>query len=133
MKNIFEGAKFGDKFKVRNGNQAIYIESYMSGDILTHYLVQEGLKNPTIQCYDDGQHCMNHKDEKEVLFPDYVQYDIIGKWEELIDEEKLDKLAKSYDIPICFDGCAYSDDEWDEIQDWVEDAYKSGYRKAKGE
>lgn len=49
-----------------------------------------------------------------------------------INEEELDKFAKSYDIPIYGDGCAYSDDDWDEIQYWVEESYKAGYRKAKG-
>lgn len=62
-----------------------------------------------------------------------TENDIISEWEEEINEEKLDKLAKSYDIPIYGDGCAYSDEDWIEIQYWVEEAFKAGYRKAKEE
>lgn len=70
----------------------------------------------------DGKSLGHHQDD-----------DLGSEWKEFINEEELDELAKSYDIPVYGDDCAYSRDKWDEIQDWVEDAYKTGYRKAKSE
>lgn len=128
MSSIFENAKFGDKFKMRNGNPALYVRSYMSGDTLTHYLVQEQLKASILQCYDDGQNCMNHKEWNEILFPEYVQYDIVEKWEESIDEKKLVHDAHNY---YNSQEPTYEFQNYRLGMDDIIDAYKAGYRKAK--
>lgn len=50
MDNIFEGAKFCDKFKTRDGRTAIYTRKTVSG---LHYLVPEG-SSFTYGYDDDG-------------------------------------------------------------------------------
>lgn len=112
MENIFKNAFFGKAYKTRDVRKAIYI--YYGTDVIQpfikrHHLIYEGLNSIQTSNYEE----------------------IVSEWQEEINEEELDKLAKSYDIPVFGDGCAYSDEEWDEIQEWVEEAYKAGYRKAK--
>lgn len=114
MKNIFEGAKFGDKFRTRDRRMAIYQRKATIG----HFVVtEESVYNYNV--YDSGR--CHHGIE----FTD----DIISKWEEPINEEELDRLAWK----------EYPDDDDDDtpingIDNYeLREAFKAGYRKAKEE
>ena len=70
MSKIFEGAKFGDAFKTKDGRKAIYD----AHENKWHYLILEG--GFDIICQDDGIDTIN-------------DYDIVGRWDEPIDEKPL--------------------------------------------
>lgn len=88
--NIFEGAKFGDRFKTRNGRMAIY--GFPEDE--RHVLIVENF-GAVFRYKDNG--VSNYPNDK---------IDIIGKWQEPIDEEELDRLAYNrfqyYDIKKTF-------------------------------
>lgn len=123
MSNMFENAKFGDKFMTRDGRKAIVI------NLTPHY---QGITMAlTIEDDEDAFYRFYHEDgtaKKEAGDTDAV--DIVGKWEEPVDEEKLHKYAEEYyinhdDIPPY----ANTDTVWKQIKD----AFEDGYRKAKEE
>ena len=70
MSNIFEGAKFGDAFKTKDGRKAIY--HYYE---YWHYLITDD--GGDICCGDDGSDTKNDFDN------------IVGRWDEPIDEKPL--------------------------------------------
>ena len=70
MSNIFEGAKFGDVFKTKDGRKAIY--HYYE---YWHYLITDD--GGDICCGDDGSDTKNDCDN------------IVGRWDESIDEKAL--------------------------------------------
>lgn len=113
MNNIFENAYYGKPYKTRDGRKALYHNILSTTEGMKHYL----------ETISSGFICDNCG--KSLCEDD----SIVSVWEEEINEEELEELAKSYDIPIFGDGCTYSDEEWDEIQNWVKEAYKAGYRK----
>ena len=89
MKNIFEGAKFGDKFMTRDGKKAIVINLTPHYQGITMALTIEGDKDAFYRFYhEDGTA------KKEAGDTDAV--DIVSKWKEPIDEEKLDRLYDEY-------------------------------------
>ena len=70
MSNIFEGAKFGDVFKTKDGRKAIY--HYYE---YWHYLITDD--GGDICCGDDGTDTKNGCDN------------IVGRWDEPIDEKPI--------------------------------------------
>lgn len=70
MSNIFEGAKFGDVFKTKDGRNAIY--HYYE---YWHYLITD--YGGDICCGDDGGDTKNDCDN------------IVGRWDESIDDKPL--------------------------------------------
>ena len=90
--NIFENAKFGDKFKTRNGRKAFYIHTKkdkVSKEIY-HYVIIE----------NDGTMPRMYNSYGSVLSGSYkfdimsrLEDDSTSKHKELINEENLEKLA----------------------------------------
>lgn len=85
--SIFDKAKFGDKFKTRDGRMAVYI---------SHFYEE-------FRCFEE--HGINHKlwikdyscplrfyDDGKADFPNDGMY-IVSRWEEPVDEEELKELA----------------------------------------
>lgn len=88
MTNIFENAKFGDKFRTRDGRMALFIsptdfyEDYKAYELEVQY---EGL----LEYIEDGRKVM------ECGVYGHKELDIIGKWEEHFSEDELFECAMS--------------------------------------
>lgn len=108
MNNIFENAYFGKPYKTRDGKKAIYLR----GNFKHHLYLETG---GIIDCNQDGTY--------EGVLGRMEPLDIVSEWQEEIDEEKLDKLAKEYEENYPLDDSAYSY--------YCYDGFKAGYRKAK--
>lgn len=137
MENIFEGVRFGDKFRTRDGKPAVYLST-------EHYGSENDKDNPPfviVFCaveyhfkYEDGSekytHYVEKYDEKgkwNKWDPEDNGLDIVGKWEEPISEEELDRLADS-ELDDAFL------EEGQEGQRYAaEYGFKLGYRKRKEE
>lgn len=105
MKNIFENAYFGKAYKTRDGRKAIF--SRKDGD--TFDLETEDSYNPV---RSDGSFLYTKEGYES-------SSDIVSEWQEEINEEELNELAKEYvdnSRPL-LDGDAIS-------------CFKAGYRKA---
>lgn len=112
MENIFKNAEFGDKFESRDGQCAVYWWYNRHDEYnMPHWVIFE---NGGATHYRDDGFYNNPYDGKE------SDLDIIGKWEEPIDEKKLDKLYDEYRFSK---GSPFS----------IEADFKAGYRKAKEE
>ena len=85
MSKIFEGAKFGDAFKTKDGRKAIYD----AHENKWHYLILEG--GWDIICQDDGVDTINN------------DHDIVGRWVEPIDEKRLNDIAVQLAADYCKD------------------------------
>lgn len=112
MANIFENAKFGDKFRTRDGRMALYI----SGGLNLHILYVEGEDEPD----DFDRHGLFYYSYGGKL----TSFDIIGKWEEPINKEELKELARHF-----------ADDEMNisiPERNGRYAGYQAGFRKAKG-
>lgn len=116
MENIFEGAKFGDKFRTRDGRMAIFCGKLPA--INLYRIVIEGNLNSSN--YSEFGTLNPHAESL---------YDIIGKWEEPINEEELAKLAEEYEGLINWE---YNPDYAMYSSEQLINAYQAGYRKAKG-
>ena len=116
--NIFENAKFGDKFRTRDGRMVLFNSptSFYKG---WYWMIAQG--SGTCRYFEDG--LLNIGEENSL--------DIVGKWEEPINEEELDRLALEHSEPI-----DTIPDDWfnkRRVKLLVRSAYEAGYRKAKGE
>ena len=128
MKEIFEGAKFGDKFVTRDGNVAIFHRrfirtchaapsepSYQGVSLMVKgqaYLVEKGLDGKDMTDY-----YITTRSEQPT--------DIIGRWKEPIDECKVEKLSKESNPYDKSDSVA--------MHDAYSDGFYDGYCKAKEE
>ena len=147
MENIFKEAKFGDKFRRRDGGFAIYLSTEYGGS-------EEDKNNlPFIIIYMANEHHVTYKDGSEKRFHSADTYsesgkwnrfseedddwDIVGKWEEQVDEKKLDILAEEFcDKVDTYHKSLCETDDYDNILYYgsdIYDAYEAGYRKAKEE
>lgn len=115
MESIFENAKFGDKFKTRDGRMALYLED--AATYGKYQLAIDGLAEVfyLISCDDSGM-CKQNTD-----------FDIVGKWKEPIDEEELTEMANTYMLHPDRTIESYS------LLTEMMEAFKAGYRKAKEE
>lgn len=123
MNNIFENAYFGKPYKTRDERKAIYCKYEMiygvvpnsEHSITKHLLLINNMQ--FVNVFEDG--CTVKGKE----YPN----DIVSEWQEEVNEEELDKLAKKYisknSIPF---------EPLLTIGEQIE-AYKAGYRKAKEE
>lgn len=113
MKNIFENAKFGDKFKTRDGRMALYLEN--AATYGKHQLAIDGLAEVfyLISCDDSGI-CKQNTD-----------FDIVSRWNDIVVESVLNVVAEAECKRMMDTGVCYPDD--------VFEFYKAGYRKAKEE
>lgn len=78
MINIFENAKFGDRFKTRDGRMAIYL--YERGE--KHYLIVDTTKNP----------CPYRCNGKLDLYRQSI-FDIVSSFRNPISKAELDQKA----------------------------------------
>lgn len=109
MNNIFENAKFGDKFLTRDGRMMLYLRKMPDNNDF-HEVLDSDINIEHF--HSNGQYC------KEYPLP----CDIIYEWQEPIDEEELNKKA-ILDIAKL----VLKDEEIVATKLW-----KAGYRKAKG-
>ena len=110
MSKIFEGTKFGDAFKTKGGRKAIYhyYENY-------HYLITDD--GFGIVCSDDGGDTENDCDN------------IVGRWDEPIDEKRLDDMASQLADDYCkAKNCGHVlPNEWEIAHDCVLIGLKKGF------
>jgi len=109
--NIFEGAKFGDRFITRAGCLAIFISHSKNGWTCA---VQEKIDKSRQICYDIYGKIGNCE----------TMQDIMSKYQEPIDEDNLDKLAKEYALE------ELGKEHYPEFGEIKRD-FKAGYRKTK--
>lgn len=115
MKNVFENAKFGDRFITRDGHKALYITK--DSDI--HKL-----------CIENGYVLYYNGDGTYNCFNEFDDYDIVAELNEPIDENELDMIAEKnnpYEMIGLYE--TYYADKFHLI---FNEGFKFGYRKAKG-
>ena len=102
MSKIFEGAKFGDAFKTKDGRKVIY--HYYE---CWHYLITDD--GGDICCGDDGSDTKNDCDN------------IVGRWVEPIDEKRLNDMAVQLADDYCKDkNCGHiMPNDWEIAHDCV--------------
>lgn len=126
-KNLFASAKFGDKFKTRDGRMAIYIGRDHVDDLFPMVLWVE-LENKYFKFQEDGSVSLSLPDRP---------IDIVSRWEEPIDEDNLRSILPSRnEIQDYLDDNGYLDEDGNFI-DYVERAvqigFELGYKTAKQE
>lgn len=72
MENIFENAKFGDKFKTRDGRMTIYLKYWEFGDFPYDLIIDDEWGPLESSCMSNG--FFNADSESP--------YDIVSRWEE---------------------------------------------------
>lgn len=126
--NIFENAKFGDKFRTRDGRKALYVSQNPYAN--ESYVLIEGYKSAELMQNDGHFWATEGREYKD---------DIVSRWEEPIDEEKLDKLADEFLVGDDKEDVELLRDEhpkaltFGDIFDANKMCFKAGYRKAKRE
>lgn len=115
MDNIFENAKFGDRFRTRDGQMVIYGKRSIFREEL-HWIHSKD--NHTYRVYDDGY---VSKDKEDDL-------DIVSLWQEPIDEKELEEMA-------LHDVIEYNKEIGNvmtpEQEFFYQEGFNAGYRKAK--
>ena len=122
--NMFDGAEFRKVYMTRDGHKALYLTK--ESDI--HKLC---IDNGVVLYYNgDGTYsCFNESDEFEPP-KQYRDYDIVGEWNEPIDEKELHMLAEEKN-PYEFIGFCETFDA-DRLHLVFNEGFEMGYRKAKG-
>ena len=116
MSNIFENAKFGDKFRTRDGKMVLYDQPTTFYKGWYWMVIQD---RGTCRYFEDG-HILISGEESPL--------DIIGKWEEPIDDEELDRLAVGF-TPI--ELIPHHDvKDGKSLIKLLRECFKAGYRKA---
>lgn len=88
MENIFENAKFGDKFRTRDGRKAIFINCATErNDVYFKYYCTIEDLDGIYEVFDSQGRC--HRDSDSPI-------DIVSEWQEEISEEELDELAEQW-------------------------------------
>lgn len=130
MKNIFENAKFGDRFRTRGS--VVYPIIFLSK------------KDDVYRFMDVNEYVLEYKapNKTPIGYPRRNDLEVVGKWEESIDEEKLADLEldaaekrrtwaighyKELGIPMP------SSFSLSDIDEAYMGGYDAGYRKAKEE
>lgn len=111
MKNIFINAKFGDKFKRRDGEIAIY-HGYNNG---YHWVIFDNIQTGCGSNYFYKENGVFRADGKE------SDYDIIGKYVGSSDNDKIiEAIQHCYDIAAKHNctGCA---DDHIQLAHWLEE------------
>lgn len=107
MNNIFENAYFGKSYKTRDGRKARYCGKQAS-------MFELELDGIIIDYFSDGSFYTAGESP----------LDIVSKWQEEINEEELDKLAKEATY-------IYSIDDTPVDVKSLYIGFRAGYRKAK--
>lgn len=139
--NIFNGAKFGDRFTTRDGKVAYYGRYDEKED--KHFLMVNDFENDYILCHNDGH--VFHFDKEDYVFPhgknkgktifeangwdkeEMVNFrlDIVSRWVEPIDEAKLDDMANNQNRVRLL--------STQQLREIWKSGFKAGYRAAKQE
>lgn len=106
MNNIFENAQFGDKFRTRDGRKFVYLGKIKS--LFSHECAYQGLveDDDLMTYYNEEGKSLYCEYDNSVMSASAVEFgqvnseedsndDIIGKWQEPINEKELDELADS--------------------------------------
>lgn len=113
--SIFDKAKFGDKFKTRDGRMAVYISHFyeeyrcFEENGINHKLMVKDCSRP-LWYYDDGKGD----------FPNQDMY-IVSRWEEPINDEEIEEIANSQNRIKLF----YTQ----QLKDVWKSGFKAGYKK----
>lgn len=128
MSNIFENAKFGDKFVTRDGNVAIFHRRF----IRTYYAVPGEPSYQGVKLLVKGQAYLIEKGLDGKDMTDYYvttrseqPTDIVGRWQEPIDEGKVEKLSNESN--------PYDELRHIAMHDAYSDGFYHGYCEAKEE
>lgn len=120
--NIFENAKFGDIYVTKDEHKNSFCAFTKSNGEPIARLYREGWG--VVYFYLDG------RVHSGIEFGSGIDFDIIGKLEEPINEEELDNLAWS-EYPDYSVSNMYGDVYGKELHIKERNAFKAGYRKAK--
>lgn len=114
---IFENAKFGDKFRTRDGRRVLYLGK--NGDDLFPHCVYVENEAITFWVQDDGSISLSLPDRPT---------DIVGKFEEPINKEEFDRLVAQLADKYCKEkGCGHiNPNDWEIANDCI----KIGYNEA---
>lgn len=87
--NIFEGVKFGDRFRTRDGKPAVYLST-------GHYGSEDDKDNPPfVVVYCAVEYHIKYVDGGEKYFHNVEKYDENGKWNKWNPEnDDLDIVEK---------------------------------------
>lgn len=87
--NIFEGVKFGDKFRTRDGKPAVYLSTEHHGS------VDDKDNPPFVIVYCAVEYHIKYEDGGEKYFHNVEKYDENGKWSKWHPEDDdLDIVEK---------------------------------------
>lgn len=125
MKNIFEGAYFGKRYKTRDDRDAIYCKYKLfygvvpnsKHSITKHLLLINNMQ--WVNVFDDGS---------TVIGKEYPN-DIVSEWTEEVNDEELEKLAVEYADHAEMTGTSpdgYNTSCWDYLD--IIKAFKAGCR-----
>lgn len=122
MSNIFQNAKFGDRFNTIDGRMALFVG--WDGEMKSCFLyVEEG----GMQFYGEERYRLDG-----VTFTGSTYHDIISRRIEPIDEDKLEELAFDKYPDECL--CNSDGDILGHVSNIDKRAiFKNGYRSAKQE
>lgn len=131
MNNIFENAKFGDRFRTRDGRMSIFLQPYIPTYGDNYFIMAVGdsfVTHPIsteFKVYADGR---NFSLKTPLGFND-EKFDIVGRWETPIDENELNKIATDF-ADVQFEGLVRGDDYTDMDYQRCTHNFKVGYRTA---
>lgn len=126
MSELFHDTYFGKPYKTKDNHKALF-SRFVGNENERYAILYLDRSYAEIECTLDGRFydCVGGKPK----FWHDTPY-IVSEWQEEIDEEKLNKLAKAYINNSDFN----NDTEEYHRMSWIEkDAFKAGYRKAKSE
>ena len=108
MENLFEGAKFGDKFIMRNGNIVVFIMKYQD--------------NTRVMCVTPNSTLISWALDGLVIDGEEHAFDIVSRYQP--SEEEISEKADFYSR-IFVDRIEMQD----KVQNFIE-GFETGYKKA---
>lgn len=111
MKNLFENAKFGDKFLTKDGRMAVLVNW---DGMMQHAFLY--VKERDIEFYGEEMYNLDGTTARGSTL-----HDIVSRWNDSIDIEELDRFADEYSF--------YNPDPDTTYKCQIE-AFKAGYRQA---
>lgn len=97
MKNIFENAYFGKAYKTRDGRKAIFVNWSDTRKKVYLYVLERDMEFFGEEMYElDG-----------VTSGVSTPHDIISEWEELVEEDKYDKIAQEVKNDVINKACEW--------------------------
>lgn len=122
MENLFASAKFGDLFKTRDGRRAVFVNW---DGMMQHAFIY--VEERDIEFYGEEMYNLDG-----ITASGSTLHDIVSRWVEPIDEEKLEELAFDKYPDDCL--CNSDGDILRNISNRDKRTiFKNGYRTAKQE